>query len=143
MLFRRAVLSFLLVSGLAGQEFRALLQGTVTDPTGAVIPRAQVVLRSVSTGLERSSVADRAGRYVFQLLPPGNYTLTVLAAGFRTTTQDNITLRTNERARIDVSLTLGPASSTIYARSARLFTPTTWCSAKSSAIPATSACSDT
>src|SRR5689334_4106069 len=103
----------LLARSLSAQEFRALLQGTVKDPTGAVIPHARVVLRNPSAGLERTIVADRAGHYVFQLLPPGDYTLTVQASGFRTTTQGNIMLQTNERIRLDVPLSLGPASSAI------------------------------
>jgi hypothetical protein len=113
MLLRFAALSLLFVCGLTAQEFRALLQGTITDPTGAVIPQARVLLRNSATGLERSGAANRTGHYVFQLLPPGDYTLTVRAAGFHTTTHRDIALQTNEHAVIDVALALGESSSTV------------------------------
>src|SRR2546430_58505 len=113
MISRGIVLFLLLSCSLVGQEFRALVQGTITDPTGAVIPRAEVTLRNLKTGAARSMIADRTGRYVFQLLPPGDYSVTAMAAGFRTTTRENIAVQTNERASVDLSLPLGPSFSTV------------------------------
>ncbi|MCC6859371.1 MAG: TonB-dependent receptor [Bryobacterales bacterium] len=95
------------------QEFRATLQGTVIDPSKATIPSAEVVLRNVDTGIERRTKTDEAGYYLFSFVPPGNYSLTVSAAGFRTRIQEQISLSLNQNARQDVELALGAAAETI------------------------------
>jgi hypothetical protein len=58
------------------------LTGTVTDLTAAVVPNAKVTLRNYGTEETRTAITDRAGLYRFSLLPPGDYELTVEAAGF-------------------------------------------------------------
>ena len=68
---------------LNAQESTARLLGTVTDPTGAVIPAASVVARNVATGLERNTVANESGNYSIPSLPIGQYTLVAESAGFR------------------------------------------------------------
>ena len=70
-------------TGIA-QEFRATLQGTATDPAKATIPGAALTLRSSGTGVERKAATDSVGHYIFQYLPPGSYTLTTKASGFKT-----------------------------------------------------------
>jgi hypothetical protein len=95
------------------QEFRATLQGTVTDPTRIVIPAAQASLRNRQTGLERTTAADRRGHYLFQFLPPGVYTLTVHAAGFRTAAREDIFLSLNSNVRLDVQMTIGLTLQTV------------------------------
>ena len=73
----RAVAAMLLATSfLFAQEFRATIQGTVQDPSQAVIAGAEVALRNVDTAVERKTTSDAAGHYLFQFLPPGNYTLT-------------------------------------------------------------------
>src|SRR5690348_9613321 len=60
------------------------IDGTVTDPAGAVVPDASVNLSNAETGFNASTTTGANGDFRFALLKPGNYTVTVTAAGFRT-----------------------------------------------------------
>src|ERR1700733_12721323 len=60
----------------------ATLTGVVTDPSGAVVPNANVTVHSLATGLDRVLVTDGAGIYVAPSLQPGDYKVSVTAAGF-------------------------------------------------------------
>ena len=73
---------FLLPAAAYAQQ----LHGQVTDPSGAVIPNAKIVLKG-ENGSATSAVSDGAGNYVFRQLPVGKYTITVTEKGFRTFTQ--------------------------------------------------------
>src|SRR6476620_7022584 len=58
------------------------LTGTVTDPTGAVIPNAVISILNADTGFQREDKSDTQGRYTMESLPPGTYKLTAKAPGF-------------------------------------------------------------
>src|SRR5919202_5881399 len=62
----------------------ATLQGTVTDPQGAVVPNAKVTIRSQATSAERTAQTDADGNYQFASLLPGVYAIEVQAQGFQT-----------------------------------------------------------
>ena len=67
----------------ASGQSTATLSGTITDPSGAVLPNAQVIVHSLSTGLDRIViVTDSAGIYVALSLQPGDYKVSVTAPGF-------------------------------------------------------------
>ena len=83
MINRLFPLAVLLVIESSAQEFRATLQGTITDPSRAHIAGASLLLKHTATGVERPATADVAGHYVFQFLPPGAYGLTTRAPGFK------------------------------------------------------------
>jgi len=95
------------------QDVNASLSGTVTDPSGAVIPGAKLMLTNVGTGFKSSFVSDAGGEYVFRNLTPGKYELMVTATGFKSTTQKGIELAVNQAARIEVHLALGKADETV------------------------------
>ncbi len=59
------------------------ISGTVTDPTGAVVANAPVTARNLDTGRIQTVTTNAAGLYKFNLLPPGNYSVTVAASGFQ------------------------------------------------------------
>ncbi|HTM51082.1 MAG TPA: TonB-dependent receptor [Bryobacteraceae bacterium] len=96
-----------------GQEFRATLQGSISDPTQAGVPGASVMLKNLDTGIQRDSTADSSGHYVFPFVAPGSYSLTVQAAGFKTTVRDGIQVSVNDNLRVDVAMPLGQASDTV------------------------------
>lgn len=102
-----------LCAGAVAQEFRGSLAGTVTDPSEAAIAGAEVVLRNVATAAERRTATDNQGRYFFQFLPPGTYSLVTRAAGFRTDQRDNISISLGDNVRLDVQLSLGLATETV------------------------------
>lgn len=74
-----AVVCFIIPSSLRSQEITASISGTVTDPSGAVIPKATVTLHNDGTGADRTVQTDGSGVYHATLLTVGNYTLTVAA----------------------------------------------------------------
>src|SRR5690349_12914983 len=113
MTFRLPVLLGVCASIVCGQEFRATLQGTVADPTQAVIAGAEVLLRNTSTGVERRVLTTRDGHYLFQFLPPGGYSLVTTAAGFKTDARDGLTLSLGDNVRLDIALAVGQASEKI------------------------------
>lgn len=78
-----AILSLCLASAAPAQS-TATLQGAVTDPQGAVVPDAKVVVRSGATGLERTAQTDSEGNYQVAALQPGAYRVEVQAPGFQT-----------------------------------------------------------
>src|SRR5258708_25030424 len=84
----------LLSGALFAQEYRGRIQGTVTDATQAVIPGATVNLLNVNTGVKAMRQSNESGHYLFDLVEPGAYTLTVEASGFGKFVQENVTLQT-------------------------------------------------
>ncbi|MGA2170578.1 MAG: carboxypeptidase-like regulatory domain-containing protein [Terracidiphilus sp.] len=96
-----------------GQDTNASLSGTVTDPSGAAIPGANMALTNEATGFTTKFVSDGAGEYTFRNLTPGKYDLTVSANGFKSTDQKGVELAINQAARVDVKLPLGKADETV------------------------------
>src|SRR5271169_2012241 len=71
-------LSLVITTGLFAQQTQ--VSGNVTDPSGAVIPNADITIVNVETGAQRETKADNQGRYVMPQLTPGTYKLTAKAA---------------------------------------------------------------
>ena len=103
----------LITSGASAQEFRATISGTVTDPSGAVVPNATVEVRETGTGSVNRTVSDAAGQYVVPFLLPGNYTITATAGGFETLKRAGIVLQAQDHPIIDLVLRVGSASQTV------------------------------
>jgi hypothetical protein len=109
-----AGLSFLLLFPLCaynafGQTFSASITGTVTDPSGAVIPGARVQLTKVSTKDSRTAVTSGRGAYNFQNLLPGTYEIRASAQGFKEYVKTGLILRANTAASVDTQLQTGNA----------------------------------
>ena len=68
---------------VSAQTTTAELAGSVTDPSGAAIGKAKITATNAGTGLTYEAVSDDSGSYLITLLPPGTYTLSVEATGFR------------------------------------------------------------
>ncbi len=84
--------------------------GTVTDQTGAAVPKAHVVVTNRATGVARGADADDTGHYVIIDVSPGNYDLTVKVSGFKPLTQTGLTIRTNTVTNADINLQVGAVS---------------------------------
>jgi Carboxypeptidase regulatory-like domain len=95
---------------LFAQYGTGTILGTVTDPTGAVLPGANVVARNTATNEERESATDSSGNYQFNALPAGTYDLAVTATSFRSASARNVVLRVNSQLRVDVRMELGSVS---------------------------------
>src|SRR5436305_3068041 len=92
---------------------RAAINGTVSDPSGAVVVGAAVQLAAAETGLRRSSLTDEGGRYQISTLPVGIYTLTMSKPGFKSTTVDHIDLQYGETRTIDARLEIGATTESV------------------------------
>ena len=91
----------------------ATISGTVTDPTGAVVPHADVTLVSNEAGISRRFLTDGRGRYTFSQLPPAAYTLKVTAKDFESYQQTGIALNGAQSATLDVILTVGAETQSV------------------------------
>jgi hypothetical protein len=103
----------LLASQLPAQESRGTISGKVTDPQGAAVPGAEILISNVDTNAGKKSVSNESGYYEMPLLDPGNYSVTAEKAGFRKFVRTGIELNVNSRASIDVVLQLGSLSEVV------------------------------
>lgn len=108
-----AVVALLAAPSVFPQETTAGLQGTVKDPSGAVVANATVEVASPALIGIRKVQTDAAGNYRFAALPPGDYTMTVTAPGFRVYKQSNIDLAVGRLPNIDVQLQVGGVAETV------------------------------
>lgn len=110
---------FILVWGLCicpsawAQSDTSSLSGTVTDPSGAAIPNAKVMVRSLATQTERNITSNETGGFNLTNIPPGDYSLRVEAPGFQTTTLGNVHVDPSIGRRIDVQMNVGDTKTEI------------------------------
>lgn len=103
----------LLFTGMVfAQETTGGLQGTVKDPSGAVVPHAKVAVATASLAGGKEIETDASGYYRFANLPPGNYTVTVTAMGFTTIKQD-LVLEVGHLPTLDFALEVGKAETIV------------------------------
>ncbi len=89
------------------QQISGNIQGSVIDPSGAVVQSAAVTARHLETGLTRDVVTNRSGAFLLVELPVGHYSLEVAAKGFQKYLQAGISLEVNETATINLRLQVG------------------------------------
>lgn len=114
-----------LAAQLAGQGLTGQISGRVQDPSGNVVPGADVKLTSVETGQVRQMSTNELGEFVFTQLLPGKYSVAVNREGFKTYEKSDIALSANERVVLrTISLELGAVAETVsvVAEAARLET---------------------
>jgi Carboxypeptidase regulatory-like domain len=107
------------VSAAMGQS-TATLSGTVTDPTGAAVPQAKVVVHSLATGLDRTVMTDGTGLYAVPSLQPGDYKVQVTAAGFSIDTIEKVTLDVAQSVTINPKLAVASAGETVQVESSAI-----------------------
>jgi hypothetical protein len=95
------------------QTTTADVTGTVTDATGAILPGATVVLTNLGTRETHTAKTTDSGDYTFPLLGPGNYSLQIKDAGFKTFLVASIPLAASDRAREDAKLEIGAEAQTV------------------------------
>jgi hypothetical protein len=100
-------LTFLSKLNAQGKSITASLSGTVSDPTGARIPKAALKLTDPQSGIIRADSSSQTGEFTFAFLPAGTYVLAVSAPGFKTTRQEGIVLTPGDSVSIGISLTIG------------------------------------
>jgi outer membrane receptor protein involved in Fe transport len=94
------------------------IAGAVIDPSGALVPRATVVINSQGTGEGRDLATDGGGSFSAQFLPPGKYDLTVRATGFESFILNGVQVRITEVSRVKIQLALRGAKQQIKVNAA-------------------------
>jgi hypothetical protein len=108
-----AAISFLLPSMLLAQSTtNGAISGTITDPSGAVLPDVTVNLKNVEKGFTNSTTTNSQGFYQFPLLEPATYTLTISAPSFKTLTTTT-TVSVGATAIVNAKLQVGAAGTTV------------------------------
>ena len=113
MLARYAVAFFLFTAAAHAQTVTGTVTGTVTDPSGAVIPGASVSAHNLDTGVDSSATTDSAGLYRIGYLPIGRYQISATATGFATATVPPFALEALQTATFHLKLSTGGVSTTV------------------------------
>jgi outer membrane receptor for ferrienterochelin and colicin len=98
---------------VSAQVTTALIQGRVTDPSGAPVAGADITARNTATSAARSTVSDAQGLYRIAALPVGPYEVTAAMGGFGTQVRSGITLRVGQEANLDFGLKVATVSETV------------------------------
>ena len=101
------------------------ISGTVKDPTGALVPSAEVTALETQTGIRTATKTDAQGFYSFPSLPVGHYELEVRSSGFKEYKQTGLILDVNTALLIDVPLQIGEASQEVTVNAAAVQVETT------------------
>jgi hypothetical protein len=110
MKFRNLVLFLAATSAALAQGERGTFNGTITDPSGAVVPNASVKALNVATNVETPVQTTSAGVYRMPYLMPGTYRLTASAPGFKTGVRENVILSVAQTLTVDFVLEVGAVS---------------------------------
>jgi hypothetical protein len=103
----------LLASALTYGAVKGTILGTVTDPTGAVVANAKVTVRSEGTNFTREATTDASGNFTAPDLAPGTYSVTFEASGFKRAVYSGLTLRVDQKLRVDAALAVGQVVETV------------------------------
>ena len=87
--------------------------GTVEDTSGAVIPGVTVTIIHVATSQQRQVVTGESGNYVFTNINPGTYTVRAEKQGFKSEVRSDLILQLNQKARVDMKLSVGEVTETV------------------------------
>jgi hypothetical protein len=98
---------------LPAQEYRGTFSGTVTDASGAAIPKARIIVTGTATGSKSTVYSGDSGAYTIPFLPPGKYSLSAEAPGFKEYLRDGLTLSAGESPVIDIKLEVGAANESV------------------------------
>src|SRR5437773_4846123 len=119
MRLHRSVLCLLLAfspSIAFAQSYTGTIVGSVKDSSGAVLPRASVMITNQQTDQQESVTADLEGRYVSLPLPPGQYRVEAGLPGFRRAARANVTVQINTTLVVDFTLEVGDLTDEIEVR---------------------------
>src|SRR3989442_4696699 len=103
----------LLVCGPAFAQVNAVLSGTVSDASGALIPGVEVTAKNINTGITDTRLTNETGNFVFPSLQPGTYTLSSSLAGFQTATYNNVVLGQGQQVRLNFTLQVAAAAQNV------------------------------
>ncbi|MDQ3062278.1 MAG: Plug and carboxypeptidase regulatory-like domain-containing protein, partial [Acidobacteriota bacterium] len=118
---KKAIFQFLLLSAIlisaiisaVAQVDTASVTGQVTDPQGAVVAGAQVVITNQATNINAETATNEEGYYTFTNLRPNLYTIEITQTGFNTDSRKSVELNVGQKARFDFQLTVGNTTNVV------------------------------
>ncbi len=113
-----AVLVALTSMGVIAQDYRARVQGSVFDESKGVMPGVTVTLINEATGVKSDRVTDDKGRYLFDFVDPGMYSITAELDGFKKAEQKNVRVSQRGDSTVDLTLVVGGLSETVTVEAA-------------------------
>ena len=106
-------LLFTLTGAAYAQTTFASITGTVTDPTGSVVPNATITATNVETNIKTSATSNDAGNYTLAQIKEGTYTVRAEAKGFKSFVVDNVALVARDVRRVDIKLEVGDVATAV------------------------------
>src|SRR5260370_26750228 len=100
-------------AAMRAQVAGGTLSGTITDPTGRAVAQAQIVIKNLATGVERTVTTNTVGFYTAVNLLPGEDQVTISATGFNTEVKTGITMNVGAQQSFDLPLHVGTVSHTV------------------------------
>jgi hypothetical protein len=104
--------------GASAQDYRARVQGSVTDESKGVMPGVSVSLINVATGVSANRITDDKGRYLFDFVDPGMYEITAELDGFKKAEQKNVRVSQRGDSTVDLVLAIGVLTETVTVEAA-------------------------
>jgi len=98
---------------IVGQDYRGKVQGLIADDNGAAVPGAQVTLHNINNGVEATRQSNDDGRYVFDFVEPGEYSVLVEKSGFKKAIQEHVLVRVRGDISVDIKLAVGVMQETV------------------------------
>lgn len=108
-----APVAMVLSAGMAHAQFRASIQGTVTDTSGAAVPNASLTLTDQATNRTLTATSNADGVYNFNALPPDHFKLNVTASGFQTKTIQDLQIIPEQANSVNVQLDVSGSNTTV------------------------------
>ena len=104
----------LLIVGMGwSQDTRGSIVGRVTDPSGAVVPNAQVSVTNAAMGTKASLSTNQDGFYAAAFLQPGQYDLEAVAQGFKTAVRKGVTVQVSQHLEVNLTLEVGQSEQAV------------------------------
>jgi len=123
--FGAILILFLTALGLQGQTFRGAINGTVTDPAGAVLAGASVKATNTATGVAHDTTTTNDGQFSFQDLPLGSYRISISATGFAPAIVENVSVTAGSIYTLPVKMKVGSSTTSVEVSAEALTLDTT------------------
>src|SRR5215813_8999707 len=94
-------------------QVNAVVSGTVSDTSGALIPGVEVTAKNTATGIVTTRITNESGSYSFASLQPGLYTVSAMLSGFQTATYNNVQLSQGQQVRLNFALQVGTVAQAV------------------------------
>src|SRR5437867_12403432 len=103
----------LLASRQAFAQVNAVLTGTVSDASGALIPGVEVTAKNINTGIASNRITNDTGNFVLPSLQPGTYKLSASLPGFNTAVYNNVVLGQGQQVRLNCTMQVSAAAQNV------------------------------